>query len=175
MCKENKNNVFIKFLLFYVSRHEFSITTHACGAADTEPAFWRRTRMCWAWFASNSLQEECTQGWTPDVTWTVLMMSSLPYWVLNVVVALLSMEGQKALRFHQNYLNLCSEDEQRSYRFGTTCGRVINDRIFIFGWTIPLRDLSITATMYNGLENVYYGQKSHQNRVRLADGELQNA
>jgi len=28
-----------------------------------------------------------------------------------------------------------SEDEQRSYMFGMTWGRVINDRIFIFGWT----------------------------------------
>jgi len=25
------------------------------------------------------------------------------------------MEGQKALRFHQEFLNLCSEDERRSY------------------------------------------------------------
>ncbi len=38
----------------------------------------------------------------------------------NISVVLLSMECQKALRFHQKYLNLCSEDEQRSYRFGTT-------------------------------------------------------
>ncbi len=39
---------------------------------------------------------------------------------------------------HQKYLNLCSEDERRSYTFGTTRGWVINDRILIFGWTIPL-------------------------------------
>ncbi len=39
---------------------------------------------------------------------------------------------------HQKYLNLCSEDERRSYGFGTKLGRVINDRIVIFGWTIPL-------------------------------------
>ncbi len=36
----------------------------------------------------------------------------------------------------RKYLNLCSEDERRSCRFGTTWGRVIND--IIFGWTIPL-------------------------------------
>ncbi len=65
-------------------------------------------------------------------------MSLLPFWALNVVVVVLSMEGQKALRFHQKYLNLCSEDEQRSYGFKTTWGWVINDSIFIFGWTIPL-------------------------------------
>ncbi len=38
----------------------------------------------------------------------------------NVTVALLSMKGQIALRFHQKYLNLCSEDERRSYGFRTT-------------------------------------------------------
>ncbi len=65
-------------------------------------------------------------------------MSLLHFWTLNVVVLLLSMEGKKALGFPQKYLNLCSEDEQRSYGFGTTWGWVINDRIFIFGWTIPI-------------------------------------
>ncbi len=44
-------------------------------------------------------------------------------------------------RISTKYLNLCSEDEQRSYGFVTTRGRVINDRIFIFGWTIPLMRL----------------------------------
>ncbi len=38
----------------------------------------------------------------------------------NIKVVLLSMEGQKALGFHQKYLNLCSEDERKSYEFGTT-------------------------------------------------------
>ncbi len=33
---------------------------------------------------------------------------------LNVVVALLFLQSQKALRFHQKYLNLCSEDERKS-------------------------------------------------------------
>ncbi len=47
-------------------------------------------------------------------------------------------EGLRALRFKQKYLNLCSEDEQRSYGFGTTSGLVINDIIFIFVWTNPL-------------------------------------
>ncbi len=38
----------------------------------------------------------------------------------NVSVALLSMQGQTALGFHQKYLSLCSKDEQRSYGFRTT-------------------------------------------------------
>ncbi len=54
------------------------------------------------------------------------MMSLLPFWPLNMVVPLLYMQGQKALRFHQKYLNLCSKDERRSYRFGTTWGWAIN-------------------------------------------------
>ncbi len=58
---------------------------------------------------------------------------------MNMVVALPPMQDQKALGFHQKYLNLCSEDKQRSYKFGTTWGWVINDRIFIFGWTIPVK------------------------------------
>ncbi len=40
-------------------------------------------------------------------------MSLLPFGALNVSVALLSIEGQKALAFHQKYLNLCSEDENK--------------------------------------------------------------
>ncbi len=51
---------------------------------------------------------------------------------------LLSMGGQKALGFHKTYLNLCSKYEQRSYGFGNTRGWVINDRRFIFAWTIHL-------------------------------------
>ncbi len=53
-------------------------------------------------------------GWTTDVTWTISMMSLLPFWALNMSVPLLSMKGQKALWFLQEYLNLCSEDERRS-------------------------------------------------------------
>ncbi len=55
-----------------------------------------------------------------DVTWTILTMFLLPFWALNVSVALLSMQGQRALGFHQNYLDLCFKDEGRSYGFGTT-------------------------------------------------------
>ncbi len=53
---------------------------------------------------------------TTDVTWAVLMISILRVCAL---IVLLSMEGQRALGSHQNYLNVCSEDERRSYGFGT--------------------------------------------------------
>jgi len=55
-----------------------------------------------------------------------------------------SMEGQKTLGLNLNILN-CSEDERRSYGLGTTWGWVINDLIFIFGWTNPLSHNSITT------------------------------
>ncbi len=53
------------------------------------------------------------------------MMSLMPFWALTESVVLLSMGGgggggQKTLRFHQKYLNLCSEDERRSDGFETT-------------------------------------------------------
>ncbi len=41
-------------------------------------------------------------------------------WALNMVVALLYVEGQIALGFHPKYPNLCSEGERRSYGFGMT-------------------------------------------------------
>ncbi len=49
---------------------------------------------------------------------------------LERVICIAVYANQKALEFHQNYLNLCSEYE-RSFLFGTTWGWVINDRIFI--------------------------------------------
>ncbi len=75
----------------------------------------------------------------------LLLIPSPPLWRVyvsgpgNISVSLLSMQGQKALRFHKKYLNLCSEDEQRFYGFGTTWEWVLRDRIKIFGWTIPLK------------------------------------
>ncbi len=38
----------------------------------------------------------------------------------NIAVALMSMEGLRALSFYQKYFNLCSEDEQMFYGFGMT-------------------------------------------------------
>ncbi len=53
------------------------------------------------------------------VKWTILMMALLPFWALNVSVALRSMQSQKALRLHWKYINLYYEDKGRSYGFGT--------------------------------------------------------
>ncbi len=69
---------------------------------------------------------------------TILIRSLLPFWALKV-------------RFHcclcwsafnQKYLyNLCSNHERKSYGFGTTRGWVINDWLFILGWTLALNRL----------------------------------
>ncbi len=83
-------------------------------------------------------------GWTTDVTWTILTMSLLPFWALDVSVALLYIcrvrmisDFIKNIFICEEYLN--SKDERRSNSFGTTCGWVINDWIFIFGLSIPSR------------------------------------
>ncbi len=65
-------------------------------------------------------------GWITDVTWTILTMSLPPFWALNVSVAVLSTQGQKAHGFHPQYLYLCSNDERKSHGFGTTWMLVIN-------------------------------------------------
>ncbi len=41
---------------------------------------------------------------------------------------------------------MCSE-QTHSYRFGNTWGRVNNDRIFIFGWTVPLRSINCICSI----------------------------
>ncbi len=51
-------------------------------------------------------------------------------------------KGQKALGYNPKYLNLCCEDERRSYAFGTKLEWAIKDRIFIFGGTISLKECS---------------------------------
>ncbi len=47
---------------------------------------------------------------------------------------------QPDYKLSSEYLPLCSAEQRNSYRFGTAWGWV-NDRIFIFGWTIPLSHL----------------------------------
>ncbi len=49
---------------------------------------------------------------------------------------------QPGYKLSSKYRPLCSAEQRRSYRFGTTWGSVNDDRIFIFGWTIPLMNRS---------------------------------
>ncbi len=50
---------------------------------------------------------------------------------------------QPGYKLSSKYLPLCSAEQRNSYRFGTTWGWVNDDRIFIFGWTIPLNDMTL--------------------------------
>ncbi len=45
---------------------------------------------------------------------------------------------QPGYKLSSKYLPLCSAEQINLYRFGTTWGWVNDDRIFVFGWTIPL-------------------------------------
>ncbi len=45
---------------------------------------------------------------------------------------------QPGYKLSSKYVPLCSAEQRNSYRIGTTWGWVNDDRIFIFGWTIPL-------------------------------------
>ncbi len=56
------------------------------------------------------LNHRCHMDYFNDVLTTFLGLAS---------VVLLPIEGLRALGFHKEYLNLCSEDE-RSYEFGMT-------------------------------------------------------
>ncbi len=55
------------------------------------------------------------------------------------------------------YIPLCSAEQRHSYRFRTTWGRVNDDRIFIFGWTIPLMALFTENLwiMYSSSEQIW--------------------
>ncbi len=83
-----------------------------------------------------------------NVTWIILLMFLVCFWTLIIVVSLLY-GGSESSRISSKYLNLCFEDEQRSYRFGLTWGWVIHDRTFIFGWTIPLNCSSNLQMVHN--------------------------
>ncbi len=63
-------------------------------------------------------------------------MSLIYFWPLNVVVAVLSTQGQKVLRFHQKCVFLFV------FRKWTMVLHVLDDGILFLEWTIPLIDLN---------------------------------
>ncbi len=107
--------------------HEGTMT-HACGAADAGAAvLMSNVHLSSDMFTKTVLsackQDTAHQGSMSErihhgVTWIILMMSLLPFWALNTVVPLLSTQCQKALGFHQKYINLCSEDEHKKEHEG---------------------------------------------------------
>ncbi len=72
-----------------------------------------------------------------DVFHTFLGLDSVIYLAVNGTVT------HKPPGFHPKYLKLCSEDKLGFYGFGTTWGYVINDKMFIFGCSNPLKHLKV--------------------------------
>lgn len=140
------------FLLFLVVLHGYSreCSNTCVWSCWCKPWNARACVVVLFWVAVESDQEEkkslkkvvilCAQsilvtsyhyGWITDVTWTILQISLLCFWALNVVVPLLSVRGRGALGFSQGCLNLCFKVKWRTSRFWTKWGWVINDRIWL--------------------------------------------
>ncbi len=71
-----------------------------------------------------SLHTKCIRLASQNLNWAndVIRMSLLRFWTWEHNSCVAVYKRDRALRFHQKYLNVCSEGEQRSYRFGTTWG-----------------------------------------------------
>ncbi len=140
---------------------------HACAAADVEhtcaaPRLRAEecTRMlCGALVNGSRLTQErvkfCFFLCSQKKYSSILIKLRLNHWChidyfIDVVFTFLCLDRGSSLTVYGGSesslvtsLNLCSEDERRSYEFGTTWGCVINDRIF--GWT---NSFAITGINY---------------------------
>ncbi len=83
-------------------------------------------------------------GWTQrKIFWR--MLETEQFWGTidfhNICFPTMEVNGapeQPGYKLSSKYLPLCSAEQTHSYRSGNTWGWVNDDRIFIFGWTIPL-------------------------------------
>ncbi len=142
VCSASSRCVF-SIITLCVQHHTGSgsalVPPHACIMYCREHTSTRETKM-WNTIINFVCFVQKLFSWLRKITVVPLMLYGLfyrsPCYVSghgNISVVLLSMEGLGALRFKQKHLNLCSDDEPRSYGFGTTSGCVINDIIFYFG------------------------------------------
>ncbi len=154
MCKENKNNDFIQQFFSSKSRipplsrvpcrmclrvlrqqhHADALLTGRCtldngGIRDLEEKnCWIKSLLLFSLhtktyshiFVKLRLNNWCLMDYFTDVLTTFLGLGTFQLHCCLWRVGL-----------HQKYLNLCSEDEQRSYEFGTAWGWVINYIFFI--------------------------------------------
>jgi len=72
---------------------------------------------------------------------------------------MLSMEGQRSFNFHQKYLHLCSKDERKPYRFGTTWWGSNSWRNFHFCVKSPL--ILFMETMILFFKIIWWKKKQH--------------
>ncbi len=74
---------------------------------------------------------------------------------------------QPGYKLSSEYLPLCLAEHRHLYRFGTTWGWVNYDRIFIFGWTIPLNWKQI---LFNSVTSqILILKKSSQQSLKIAN------
>ncbi len=82
----------------------------------------------------------CLFCWTQrKIFWR--MRETEQFWIIVIFSPTMEVNGapkQPDYKLTSKYLPLCSE-QRHSYRFGSTWGWVNDDRIFIFGCTVPLR------------------------------------
>ncbi len=141
----NKNNDFIQQFVSLTSPYSTILESHICKQrmyADINlnvNSLSAYIRCLWMWYSPKWCYRGTLRRWIVDWSsifvffvhkkysrsfvklrlnrwWIILTMSSLRFWAL---IVLLSMKGQRALWVHQKYLNLCSEDERRSYGLDT--------------------------------------------------------
>ncbi len=72
--------------------------------------------------------------WETEQFWGTIDFHSIFFPTMEINGA----PNQPGYKLSSKYIPLCSAEQRNSYRFGTTWGWVNDDRIFIFGWTIPL-------------------------------------
>ncbi len=82
--------------------------------------YWTQRKICW-------------RLWETEQFWGTIDPHSIFFPTMEVNGA-----PKQVTNFLLKYLPLCSAEKRHSYRFGTTWVWVNYDRIFIFGWTIPL-------------------------------------
>ncbi len=80
--------------------------------------------------------------WETEQFWGTIDFHSIYFLTMEVNPELL------CLPHSSEYLPLCSAEKRHPYRFGTTWGWVSDDRIFIFGWTIPLINRDSSHNVY---------------------------
>ncbi len=100
--------------------HLFQHTTSEINSFCTQFVCWTQRKIFW-------------RMWETEQFWGTIDFHSIFFPTMAVNGA----PKQPGYKLSSKYLPLCSAEQRHSYRFGTTWGWV-NDRILIFGWTIPL-------------------------------------
>ncbi len=98
-------------------------------SSSSKPAW--KSLFCW------TQKEDILKNVETEQFWGIVDFHSiffLPTMVVN------GAPKQPGYNLSSEYLPLCSAEQRYSCRFGTTWGGV-NDQMFIFEWTIPLRHL----------------------------------